>query len=48
MGIFGLESTQQRAGNEVEEPDHGTLHEYDGHLIKTRRTIQDEPDSKVM
>ena len=48
MGIFGLESTQQRAGNEVEEPDHGTLHEYCVNLIKGRAIIQDDPDSKVM
>ena len=48
MGIFGLESTQQRTGNEVEEPDHGTLHEYGEHLINAGRIIQDDPDSKVM
>jgi len=48
MGVFGLKSTQQRAGNEVEEPDHGTLHEYGAHLIKARGIIQDDPDCKVM
>jgi hypothetical protein len=48
MGILGLEGTQQRAGNEVEEPDHGTLHEYGGHLINEHRIIQDDPNSKVM
>jgi|EndMetStandDraft_8_1072994.scaffolds.fasta_scaffold2353972_1 hypothetical protein len=48
MSIFGLESTQQRAGNEVEEPDHGTLHEYGTKLINARGIIQDDADSKVM
>jgi hypothetical protein len=48
MGIFRLEGTQQRPGNEVEEPDHGTLHEYGTNLINAGAIIQDDPDSKVM
>ena len=48
MGIFRLEGTQQRPGNEVEEPDHGTLHGYCMKLIKAHGIIQDAPDSKVM
>ena len=48
MGIFRLEGAQQRPGNEVEEPDHGTLHKYNAHLINARGIIQDDPDSKVM
>jgi hypothetical protein len=48
VGVFRLEGAQQRPGNEVEEPDHGTLHEYGTHLINGHGIIQDDLDSKVM